>query len=305
MAKTTGVWERGNRAWVGRAIDEDFLVDCESALGVKLPTALKSLYAEQNGGFLADGRIAGGLFALGIPDNTQIPVIKPLACWAEEGQLCDELDLRWLHENLGDASLVLPIWREGRTCYALNYNVRGADQEPNVIWIDFECGGLTVVANLFQEWLAVEGSRLEESLPSLLPGVAYGQGGQAAQEKPTGDAGPRSRNELSTITIRYEAVAKRLLDLLSQVKNDGSAESLKPDLAAAVDAYKEVFDSYLDFASSCETPDEIELLGRTNQEMFPMRHAISEELIRLSRHASKARRVLRDLVARLQDMDII
>jgi hypothetical protein len=304
MSNVSVIWDRANQAWVGPRVDGEGLASCESYLGVKLPDTLKVLYAQQNGGFLSDPSIAGGLFALAVPGTWQIPLIKPATHWAEEGQLCDAADVRWLNETFGNASLILPVWREGRTCYALNYNARGVDHEPNVIWLDFECGGYSVVAGSFGEWIDPHDSRGETSNALGFARLTPTSLATAKEAESYADTKPSSRVASSAITTHYESVAKRLVELLSRVTDKASAESLNADLTLAVQHYQQAFDSYLAFASSCEDFEEIAELGRMNQAMFPLRHAISEELVRLSRHAPKARKVLREVVARLQDMDI-
>ena len=143
-------WERILVPWIGGKVDDELIGRCESYLKERLPESFVALYRTQNGGIPAGQIPTPGLFALADEESVQPYTIRPLSDWV--GDFLDDEDIEWISEALGDPDLLLPIWREGNTAYALNFNHKGPDGEPNIVWLDIECGTCSVVAESFASW---------------------------------------------------------------------------------------------------------------------------------------------------------
>ena len=323
-------WAEQLVPWMGPMVDTELINRCESYLGIRLPASFLQVYRVQNGGVPAWDFRVPGLFALTNETHAHSHSIRSLGAWV--GDLLNEEDLGWISEDLGDAELLFPVWREASTAYALNFNRNGRDGEPSIVWLDFECGSCSVVAESFSAWtepkrLSSDEARITGScenggrsgLPDKLkkdPGTLPGDfntselGSNDFTVPPILNLPPDSRaglkvpQEMQSLVVAQIAAGDNIVGCLTSIRSEEMALKIEVELGEAVAEYESAYDMLVSYVSEQLSDDDFMIYGHANAQLARYRIEISCELTRIAQKLPKAQGIIRKYGQRLKRTDI-
>jgi len=146
-------------------LDQAILALCEAKYGVKFPPSLVETYRRHNGGVLRECDSPEYLMPLSADDTADFgQCIRPVTSYKERREVVFEDQLEWIEEEYGDPALIFPLYTDGHFVYALNFNERGREGEPSIVYIDFECCNNEDVAESFGQWIESLQARDNEPL---------------------------------------------------------------------------------------------------------------------------------------------